>query len=125
MQTCLECGLVMEDHEFPDHDCEIAMEARSTPVVAGSSRPDGDGLMSSGGWLMAIGVAIAVIAGIAVSNAGDGAYTDYALMQAAQDALFYANVAWFGSGLFSVGLLIWLTGNIVKAISFLPAKVHE
>ena len=123
MKTCLDCGMVMDDHDFPDHDCETAAMTNTAPVETGSGRPDGDGLMSSGAWLMAIGVAIAVIAGIAASNAGDGAYTDYAMMEAAQQALFYANIAWFGSGLFSVGLLVWLTGNIVKAISFLPSRV--
>ena len=118
MIRCDACGMTGDETAMDNHVCRVEIEAVD-------ERPDGKALMTGSAYAMAIGLCIILIASLAYANVGNDLYSfsnEYAVQQAARSAGLYWSTVMLGSGLFSVGLLLWCTGYIAKAISFLPSN---
>lgn len=118
MIRCDACGMTGDETAMDNHVCRVEIEAVD-------ERPDGKALMTGSAYAMAIGLCITLIASLAYANVGNDLYSlsnEYAVQQAARRAGLYWSAVMLGSGLFSVGLLLWCTGYIAKAISFLASN---
>ena len=125
MYTCYKCGAVMEEDQRPAHRCGVPDGSdAATAEVTARTRPDGQTPIFYGQGATGIGFIITVVAGFLMAQASnEPSYaSDLTLYEAAADVAFYWNWVVFGSGLLSLGILVWSVGYIVQAISFLPGK---
>jgi hypothetical protein len=121
MKSCLNCGTETLDDAVICDTCGrrfaytgAAEEPQTSSVLAEGSRPDGSGAMSTGVFL-----AIAGILALAIS-AMTGT-TEYGAIDPDKTAM-KAALSLIGGGILQVGLVAWLAGYIVHALSFLPGR---
>lgn len=128
MKNCLSCGAVMDDHEWADHSCENTDPPAAVSVEAAAGRPSGLEAIHAGKLLTASGlvtVVVSTLASISTQNEVSSYSSAYQLAQATESAAFFWAIALIGSGLLSVGILLWCVGYIVHAISWLPGKEND
>jgi hypothetical protein len=107
-----------DEYAMANHECRIDIDEVN-------ERPNGKALMTGSTYAMALGLIAIFLASLGYMNVGNdiSSYSsEYALRDAARNAGLYWSAIMIGSGLFSIGLLLWCTGYVVNAISFLPAR---
>ena len=121
MKNCIQCGAEAADDVVHCTGCGRAFSFVSSsvlntaPVMADvTERPDGKTLKTLGTAAMGIGVMMFVISYV---NMG----SDFESINPIAIALKWV-AALFGAALGNFGLLLWLVGHIIYAISFLPGK---
>ena len=125
MKNCIECGTQASDEISVCPQCGrdfnktgvtwAESPSTSSEITSIETRPSGKNAKLIGGLLLGAGL-FAFLCSLMVSTTGyDGPLDPNAL------SMKWA-LAWFGAGFFHFGLLIWLVGYVVHAISFLPKK---
>jgi hypothetical protein len=125
MKSCIQCGTEADDDVRTCGQCgrkfsfvsDTAGESKMNTDVGINveQRPTGKNAKLIGGLTLGVGLS-AFLCSLLVSTTGyDGSLDPNAL------SMKWA-LAWFGAGFFHFGLLIWLVGYVVHAISFLPGK---
>ena len=117
MKVCMDCGTPAGDNQLECLVCKkptawrrddsIAIAAsvqESEPSELRQSRPDGSKTMFWGFIGIALGILLILLA------------------LAAESTTIFWNFTIIGAGLAQLGLVFWLAGYVVKAISFLPGK---
>ena len=118
MIRCDACGTTGDEYAMANHECR-------TDIDEVHERPNGKALMTASTYAMALGLIGIFIAALGYMSVGNDIYSfssEYALRDAARNAGLYWSAIMIGSGLLSIGLLLWCTGYIANAISFLPAR---
>ncbi|WBY16612.1 hypothetical protein PF049_00110 [Erythrobacteraceae bacterium WH01K] len=120
MIQCAECKVVGTPEEMREHQC-----VNIAPFVdEADERPTGKEPLTIGKWGMVSSFLVMVV-GILAMNGETGTYASsgsYAELQKLEAIAFWWNVALTASGAFSVCFLLWCTGYIARAISFLDAR---
>ncbi len=114
MKECTKCGAKNDSIASACASCfhpfnDVAASPASTPAQKGA-RPDGNAPLDIGlycAFLGVVGIFVAMM--MADSYESRSFFTSF-------------NISVIGGVLFSLGLVLWSVGYIVKAISFLPAK---
>jgi ribosomal protein L40E len=128
MRICVKCKTDVPDEATACSGCGLAymplkvassssVDTEQKPSVIYLVRPDGMGLKGVGAAAMGIGVMIFVISYV---NMG----SDFEAINPIAIALKWI-AALLGAALANLGLLLWLVGHIVYAISFLPRKAEN
>ena len=112
MKKCPNCGSEALDEAEWCMECAkpltaeavAAFQSENPQLALSSHRPDGSQAMLWGGFGIILGVVL-----IFFAMRADEVGTSW-------------NLIIFGGGLAQLGLLIWLAGYIVKAISFIPGR---
>ena len=125
MKSCIQCGTEAADDVRICGQCgrefnktgptwvESPSKSSETPYI--EARPTGKNAKLIGGLLLGIGLFTFLCSFLVNTTGYDGSLDVDALnMKLA--------FTWFGAGFFHFGLLIWLVGYVVHAISFLPKK---
>jgi hypothetical protein len=132
-KSCMMCGTDNEvaarycvscNYEFKFYRDDQGVErsagdpAAASPSPAVSDRPNGGAPMAIGWTCLALSILCLLIAVSGPSSYGGGYSMSGAADAAARSFLGMAAA----SGLFSMFLIFWSVGYIVRAISFLPGK---
>jgi protein-S-isoprenylcysteine O-methyltransferase Ste14 len=125
MKTCMDCGTVSPRDTVACDKCgykfrfaEGGAETTDAAVANETQRPTGDTPKLVGGVLFVAGL-LSFLFSFAVS------VTSYDGSLDAKALAWKWLLTWTGAGMLHLGLLIWLVGYIVHAISFLPGKDEQ
>ncbi|MFO1259596.1 MAG: hypothetical protein U1E68_00745 [Sphingomonadaceae bacterium] len=125
MKNCLDCGLEVDDSVYACPNCgrqfayiagEQSQDASEQAYFQAAVRPDGSGAKAAGVIIGGLGIIVWLFS-LFMSE------KEYSFSDVDPDrlALKYS-LSLIGGGMLSLGLIIWLAGYIVFAISFLPGK---
>lgn len=84
--------------------------------IRAERRPTGDATIMAS-WLLLIVATMLLLIGIILPETSQ----PYSF-EPAEPNIWKWRIIWLGAALFSIGVLLWSVGTIVRAISFLPGK---